>query len=68
MTLKKILRCTVRVTSECSVISLLQYEALKSESSEKRREQEKKGRKKSNKNKSKAINKMAIRTYIPIIT
>ena len=30
--------------------------------------QEKKGRKKSNKNKSKAINKMAIRTYISIIT
>ena len=27
-----------------------------------------KGRKKSNKNKSKAINKMAIRTYISIIT
>ena len=35
---------------------------------QKRREQEKKGRKKSNKNKSKAINKMAIRTYISIIT
>ena len=33
-----------------------------------RREQEKKGRKKNNKNKSKAINKMAIRTYISIIT
>ena len=32
------------------------------------REKEKKGRKKSNKNKSKAINKMAIRTYISIIT
>ena len=32
------------------------------------REQEKKERKKSNKNESKAINKMAIRTYISIIT
>jgi len=34
----------------------------------KRREQEKKGRKKSNKSKSKIVNKMAIRTYISIIT
>ena len=33
-----------------------------------RKEQENKGRKKSNKNKSKATNKMAIRTYISIIT
>jgi len=33
-----------------------------------RKEQEKKERKKSSKNKSKAINKMAIRTYISIIT
>ena len=32
------------------------------------REQEKKERKKSNKNKSKAMDKMAIRTYISIIT
>ena len=32
------------------------------------RGENKKGRKKSNKNKSKAINKMAIRTYISIIT
>ena len=32
------------------------------------REKEKKGRKKSNKNKSKAINKMAIRTNTSIIT
>ena len=32
------------------------------------KEQEKKERKKSNKNKSKAINKMAITTYISIIT
>ena len=30
--------------------------------------QEKKGRKKGNKNKSKAVNKMAVRTYISIIT
>ena len=37
-------------------------------SNQKRREQEKKGRNKSNKNKSKAINQMAIRTYISIIT
>uniref|UniRef100_A0A4X1W0R5 RNA-directed DNA polymerase n=2 Tax=Sus scrofa TaxID=9823 RepID=A0A4X1W0R5_PIG len=36
--------------------------------SQKRREQEKKGRKKSNKNKSKAINKISIRTYVSIIT
>ena len=34
----------------------------------KRREQEKKGRQKSNKNKSRAINEMAIRAYISIIT
>ena len=33
-----------------------------------KREQEKKERKKTNKNKSNAINKMAIRTYISIIT
>ena len=33
-----------------------------------RREQETKGRKKRSKNKSEAINKMAIRTYISIIT
>ena len=32
-----------------------------------RKEQEKKERKKSNKNKSKVINKMAIRTYISMI-
>ena len=40
---------------------------LKIVSNHKRREQEK-GRKKTNKNKSKTVNKMAMRTYISIIT